>query len=118
MKRMLFCFALSFLFTMTLSAQRLPAGAIPEHYQLTLTADCSTNTFAGEEIIDLKLTKPVNSITLNAAEIKFNSVSFDVNKTSIPAKAYLDPDREMATINAGRQLSPGLIRLHISFTGS
>ena len=48
-------------------AQRLPLGAIPEHYQLTFTPDFNTNTFAGVETIDVKLTKPANSITLNAA---------------------------------------------------
>jgi aminopeptidase N len=99
-------------------AQRLPKGAIPQHYQLTFTPDFNTDTFAGEEIIDLKLTKPASSITLNAAELKFNSVSIEVGKTSQPAKAYFDPDREMATINAGRPLPPGPVRLHISFTGT
>src|SRR5262249_15748220 len=99
-------------------AQRLPEGAIPQHYQLTFTPDFNTDTFAGEEIIDLKLTKPASSITLNAAELKFNSVSIEVGKKSLPAKAYFDPDREMATINAGRSLPPGPVRFHISFTGT
>jgi len=98
-------------------AQRLPEGAIPQHYQLTFTPDFNTDTFAGEEIIDLKLTKLANSITLNAAELKFNSVSVEINKMLLPAKAYFDADREMATINAGRPLRPGPVRLHISFTG-
>ena len=99
-------------------AQRLPLGAIPEHYQLTFTPDFKTNTFAGVETIDVKLTKPANSITLNAAELKCKSVAIEVAKTSIPAKAFFDADREMATINASRPLPPGLVRLHISFTGT
>ena len=105
------------LFASTMFAQRLPVGAMPQHYQLTFTPDFNTNTFAGEEIIEIKLTKPANSITMNAAELKFNSVSIEVGKASLPAKAFFDADREMATINAGQQLRPGLVRLHISFTG-
>ena len=108
---------LLFLFANVAFAQRLPDGAVPQHYQLTFTPDFNTDTFVGEELIDLKLTKPANSITLNAAELKFNSVSIEVNKTALPAKAYFDADREMATINAGHPLRPGPVRLHISFTG-
>ena len=104
------------LFASTMFAQRLPVGAMPQHYQLTFTPDFNTNTFAGEEIIEITLTKPANSITMNAAELKFNSVSIEVGKASLPAKAFFDADREMATINAGQQLRPGLVRLHISFT--
>src|SRR5438067_11845321 len=55
---------------------------------------------------------------MNTAELKFNSVSIEVGKASLPAKGFFDADREMATINAGQQLRPGLVRLHISFTGT
>ena len=98
-------------------AQRLPEDAIPQHYQLTFTPDFNTDTFAGEEIIDLKLTKLANSITLNAAELKFNSVSVEINKMLLPAKAYFDADREMATINAGRPLRPAGSRDCCSWPG-
>lgn len=118
MKLRFICFGFLLLFASTALGQRLPAGAIPEHYQLTFTPDFNTNTFTGDEIIDVKLTKPASAITLNAAELKFNSVSIEVAKTAIPAKAFFDADREMATINAGRPLRPGLVRLHISFTGT
>src|SRR5262249_3863866 len=69
--------ALTLFLTIPLFAQHLPEGAVPQHYQLTFTPDFASNTFAGEEVIDLKLIKPGNSVTLNAAEIKFNSVSIE-----------------------------------------
>jgi aminopeptidase N len=118
MKRCISKFGLLLLFASLAFAQRLPEGAIPQHYQLTFIPDFNSDTFAGEEIIDLKLTKPATSITLNAVELRFNSVSIEVNKGSLAAKAYFDPDREMATINAGHSLRPGPVRLHISFTGT
>ena len=55
-------------------AQRLPGGALPEHYTLALTPDLQAATFTGNETIDLILDSPTKTITLNAAEIKFIAV--------------------------------------------
>ncbi len=55
-------------------AQRLPDTVLPEHYTLALTPDLKTATFSGIESIDVSVKEPVNSITLNSAEIAFQSV--------------------------------------------
>ena len=54
--------------------QRLALTAHPEHYQLILTPNLKDATFTGNEKIDVVLSGPTNSITLNAAEIKFQTV--------------------------------------------
>jgi len=56
-------------------AQRIPAIATPQHYQLTITPDLANENFAGDETIQIDLLKPSASITLNAAEIKFAEVT-------------------------------------------
>jgi len=57
------------------NAQRIPTDAHPEHYSLHLTPDLKAAIFTGDETIDLTLDAPSTTITLNAAEIKFLSVT-------------------------------------------
>src|SRR5438270_96121 len=104
-------------FSFALQAQRLPLGVSPEHYQLTLTPDLKEATFAGDEIIDVRIAKPGAIITLNAAEIKFKSVSIETHGSTEAAKVTLDEDREQANIIAPHPLPMGTARLHIVFTG-
>src|ERR1700722_11650916 len=57
------------------NAQRLPQTVKPEHYTLTLAPDLKNATFTGRESIDVVIDQPVDVITLNSAEIKFESVT-------------------------------------------
>ena len=120
-------------------AQRIPTNAHPEHYSLHLMPDLRAATFSGEETIALILDKPSNTITLNAAEIKFiavqatrsNDIDF-ITKSGTPntdlhgtirnaptrqdATVSLDPAKEQATFTFPQPLS-GHITLHIAYTG-
>src|SRR5271157_3192029 len=74
------CFAAAFsglilIAACTLQAERLPSTVRPEHYTLTLTPDLKAATFTGFESIDVNLAEPATSISLNAAEITFQSVT-------------------------------------------
>jgi len=102
-------------------AQRLPAGAHPEHYTLALTPDLTAATFTGDETIDVVMDRPAKSITLNAAEIHF------LNVTAVPtgsaagapsqsATVSLDETKDQATFNFPQTLT-GKITLHITYTG-
>ncbi|WP_263408218.1 M1 family metallopeptidase [Terriglobus tenax] len=94
-------------------AQRLPAHAHPSHYALTITPDLKTAVFTGEEIIDLTLDTPSSTITLNAAEIQFQSVQA-VGQT---ASVSLDEAKEQATFTFAKPLPAGPVALHIQYTG-
>jgi aminopeptidase N len=98
-------------------AQRLPQTVVPEHYNLTLTPDLAAATFTGEETIDVRLQQPLDSITLNAAEISFQSVSAMVNGQKLSAKVALDAQKEQATFSFDKQLAAGPVTLSIQYSG-
>ena len=52
-------------------AQRLPATATPEHYDLAFVVDIPNKRFEGTETIRVRLAQPTSRIVLNAAELDF-----------------------------------------------
>ena len=54
------------------AAYRLPTSVRPHAYRLVLTPDLGAATFAGDVEIDVTVTEPVGSITLNAAELEIS----------------------------------------------
>jgi aminopeptidase N len=117
MKRSLFLIIVGLLVSCAATAQRLPGGAVPDHYSLTFAINFSTNGFEGDETIDLRLTKPANSITLNALEIDFHEVTVTAAGQTQTAKVSLDDKREMATFTVDKALPEGPAKVHIKYTG-
>ena len=114
-------FAVSSLTTPAL-AQRLPQGVRPEHYSLSLTPDLKAATFTGDEVIDLVLSAPAKSITLNAAEITFQSVNALPASATTPPPGFsaditLDKAKEQATFSFPQELPAGKVKLVIKYTG-
>ncbi len=111
--------ALVFLFpSLTLVAQRLPSVARPQHYSLQLAPDLQAATFTGEEAIDLTLAQPVDSIVLNAWQLKFGAVTAQVGGRTLPAEVTLDPALQQATLHFDRKLAAGPVTLKISYSGT
>ncbi len=103
--------------TPALVGQRLPANARPEHYTLRLTPDIDKATFSGEETIDVTLAQPADSITLNAAEIQFQSVTANTGKHELKADVSLDAGKQQATFTFPGTLPAGTVKLKIAYTG-
>src|SRR5271170_4313982 len=124
----------------TAQAQRLPSGVHPDHYRLTLTPDLRAATFSGEETIDLVLDAPSRTITLNAAEIKFDEVkayvlstaaytygklgsqprplgALEADKNPQTATTTVDSVKEQATFTFANELPAGKVTLAIRYTG-
>ncbi|MGP8174800.1 MAG: M1 family metallopeptidase [Terracidiphilus sp.] len=99
------------------SAQRLPSSVRPEHYTLTLTPDLKAATFSGVESIGLDLAEPTDRITLNAAEIAFQSVTVTANGKQQTATVALDKDKEQAAFTFPEKLPAGKATLSIAYTG-
>ena len=101
----------------SLIAQRLPANVRPEHYTLRLTPDIDKATFSGEETINVTLAQPADSITLNAAEIQFQSVTANNGKHEMKADVSLDDQKQQATFTFPGTLPAGPVKLKIAYTG-
>jgi aminopeptidase N len=104
-------------FTLHARAQRLPQTVHPEHYQLTLTPNLKDATFTGSEKIDVVLDQPSDAITLNAAEIKFQSVTTKIDGKELTATVKEDPAKEQVTFSFGQTLPAGHLTLAIEYTG-
>ena len=89
----------------SLRAQRLPTTVLPQHYTLTLTPDLKAATFTGDESIDVTLNEPASTITLNAAEIAFQSVTITAAGKEQTATVSLDDDKQQATFTFPDTLS-------------
>jgi aminopeptidase N/puromycin-sensitive aminopeptidase len=98
-------------------AQRLPATVVPTHYKLSLSPDLKAATFSGVEQIDVNITKPASSITLNSAEIAFRSVTIDAGGALQTASVSLDEDKQQATFTFPQTLATGPASLRIHYTG-
>ncbi|MFT4112703.1 M1 family metallopeptidase [Silvibacterium sp.] len=103
--------------TFSAFAQRIPDNVIPEHYVLSLTPDLKAATFAGSEKIDVVVKQPTDAITLNAAEIKFESVSAKVDGKDLKADVTTDDAKEQATFHFAKTLPAGRITLAVEYTG-
>jgi aminopeptidase N len=101
----------------SLDAQRLPANAVPEHYALTLTPDLKAATFSGNEAIDVNIKTSTSTITLNAAEIEFQSVSASIAGKQLQGTIALDKQKEQATFTFPAELPAGKATLAIRYNG-
>jgi aminopeptidase N/puromycin-sensitive aminopeptidase len=97
--------------------QRLPTTVIPTHYTLKLTPDLKAATFSGEEAIDVNISQPTNSITLNAIEINFLSVTIFPNGPRQTGTVSLDAARQQATFTFPKTVPPGNATIKIRYTG-
>ena len=111
------CLVFGTLFIQTAHAQRLPQTVRPEHYSLTLTPDLKNATFTGKEKIDVVISQPVDAITLNAAEIKFQSVKTTLNGKVLEAAVSQDAAKEQATFDFHQKLPAGHLTLDIEYSG-
>jgi aminopeptidase N len=110
--------AIVFLFpSVTVVAQRLPTVARPQHYTLQLAPDLQAATFTGEETIDLTLAQAVDSIALNAWQLKFGAVTAQVGGKTLPAEVTLEPGLQQATFHFARKLPAGPVTLKIAYSG-
>jgi aminopeptidase N len=99
------------------AGQRLPNTVIPAHYTLKLTPDLKAATFSGEESIDVDLSQPTNSITLNAIEIAFQSVAIVSNGSEQTGTVTLDADKQQATFTFPNVIPAGKATIKIRYTG-
>jgi aminopeptidase N len=102
---------------------QLPRGVTPSHYEIALTPDAATGRFAAKATITVNVAKATSSITLNAADLRFNRVSVAAASGAGPvaaqtAKVKVDADAQTATFSFGQPLAPGVYRLALDYDGT
>ena len=105
------------LFAVPAHAQRLPTGVSPTHYTLWFAPDLEKQTFRGKETIDVQISTPRTSITLNAAEITFGTVTITAAGRTQEARVMLDPKSEMATLTVPQNVPAGAASIAVTYTG-
>ncbi|MDD5578821.1 MAG: M1 family metallopeptidase [Methylobacter sp.] len=99
---------------------QLPRGSRPSHYDVVIKPNAKSLTFDGKASIFIEVLQPVNSITLNAAELVFAKavLSKDQNGASFPASSIqLNQARQTATFTFEQTIAPGWYWLGIDYTG-
>ena len=97
---------------------RLPATVVPERYEIRLTPELSTATFAGAEKVSIQVLEPVRQIVVNAAELEFGAVSIKgTDGKVLTGSVRLDSENEQATFEFPATLNPGRWELQIKFSG-
>ena len=98
--------------------RRLPENVRPISYRLSLRPDLGSCTFRGEEHVDIQVMASSDSITLNAAELKFIDAHLMQGMKAFPAKEIkLDEESETVTLSFDREVPPGPATLVVKFSG-
>ena len=101
------------------NAVMLPGDVRPVLYDLTLTPDLDSFTFAGEETVEIEVIEETSSVTLNCAEIEVASCRVTAAGVDLaPASISFDEQAETVTFGFDRPLPVGPARLHVEFTGA
>src|SRR5688572_13380239 len=99
---------------------QLPRLVRPVHYNVTIEPDAATLTFRGDVAISLEVLAPVESITLNALDLKFASVRFtDSTGRAVGSKPQvtIDEAAQTATFAFGKTILSGQYWLALDYTG-
>lgn len=97
---------------------QLPRNAAPLHYAITVTPDAEKLTFDGNVRIEFMLKTPSDSVTLNAADIDFRTVTIAKGRAAaIPVTTQVNAAAQTATLSFGQTLPAGRYTLFIDYAG-
>jgi len=88
----------------------------PINYSLEFEPNFRNFTFFGKEIIEIKISKPTKSISLNAAELKIKKCHIIWKDKIIKSKSKIDEKNESLIINFSQKIN-GNAKLCIEFSG-
>lgn len=99
--------------------QRLPLDACPVNYSIRLQPNLKSFTFEGSEEIQVKVGKPLSSITLNCCDIDVKEASYQGDGASDKIKGEISytKENEIVTFTFPSEIQPGNGTLSVSFSG-
>lgn len=93
---------------------QLPRTARPLHYTISATPDAANLRFTATAGIEIEVLQPTDTITVNAAELTFASVTLDGGAR---AEVSTDEAAQTATFRFPSRIAPGRHRLAIDYAG-
>lgn len=98
---------------------RLPRGVLPTRYDIVIEPDLDGARFVGEVVISAAVQAPVDSVTMNAAELECSAATLRQGDTTVAAEVSFDPDTERMTLRPsdGSRLEPGDLQIRCAFAG-
>ncbi|MYI11652.1 MAG: M1 family metallopeptidase [Acidimicrobiales bacterium] len=98
---------------------RLPRDVRPDRYDIVIEPDLDAARFVGEVHIEATVHAPIDSVTLNAAELECSDVMLSQDGTTSGAEISFDAETERMTLRPadGRRLEPGNLRISCTFAG-
>ena len=98
---------------------RLPRDVRPVRYDLVIEPDLDAARFVGEVAIAATLSGPVDSVTLNTAELECSDATLRQGDITVGAEISFDAETERMTLRplGGAQLEPGDVRIACRFAG-
>ncbi|MDR3446293.1 MULTISPECIES: M1 family metallopeptidase [unclassified Dyella] len=99
---------------------QLPRDVRPTHYDVSVVPHASTLSFDGKVTVDVDVLTPTSSITLNALDMRFASVTLTPvsGKGSFKApKVVVDDKAQTATFTFDKPVPAGSYKLAMSYTG-
>jgi aminopeptidase N len=103
-----------------LATTQLPRTVRPTHYDVSVTPHADKLSFDGKVTVTVDVLKPTNSITLNAIDMTFSSVSLMPTRLKIAIgapKVTVDAKAQTATFTFPQPLPAGSYRLAMDYTG-
>src|SRR5262249_10280426 len=100
------------------SAQRLPAGVTPDHYDLAFAVDLAHERFEGTETIKVMVAAPTARIVLNAVDIDFHELTIGDGTAAQKATVTSDAAAQTATLTVARPIAAGPADINIRYTGT
>lgn len=97
---------------------QLPRGVRPLHDDIALVPDAQNARLSARAAIDLEITAPTSSITLNAADLSFARATL-APKAGAPlnARIAVNGDAQTATFRFARPLARGRYKLGLDYSG-
>ncbi len=100
-----------------MQAQRLPTDVTPQHYSLMLEPNLTSATFTGKEEIEVTLAQPSASITLNAVQITFQTVTISADGKTQTANVTENKPDQQVTLHVANAMPAGAATIRIEYSG-
>src|ERR1700744_3466918 len=98
---------------------QLPRNVRPTHYDVAITPHAEAMSFDGKVTVTVDVLQPTGSITLNAIDMTFSSVTLTpIKGKPLPApKVSIDAENQTATFTFAKPIAKGEYRLAMSYAG-